>query len=92
MEKIAGRLGSDWRLIQPIVEVMDLVSAVVGMKQAETASKVQYAVAKKLLDTQRMQGDAAIKLLQAAANTGSTAGDQLTAAATGLGGQLDVLG
>ena len=47
-------------------------------------------IARKLLDNQQMQGDAAIKLIQAAAKTATTAGDQLVAAATGLGGQLDI--
>ena len=71
---------------------MDLVNMAVSLKQAQVASQVQFAVAKKLLDTQKLQGNAAVKLIEAAAKTGSTAGDALTAAATGLGGELDVSG
>lgn len=68
---------------------MDLVSAVVGLKQAEVTSRVQIAVAKKLLDMERMQGSSAVKLIEAAGRV-LTKGDELVAAATGLGGQLDV--
>jgi len=67
-----------------------LVSAAVGMKQAETMAKVQTAVARKVLDNDRMQGAAALKLLDAAAATSVKAGDALVAAATGLGGEVDV--
>ena len=69
---------------------MDLVSAVTGMQQAKLFAQVQYAVAGKILDSQRMDGSAAIKLIQAASNGVNKAGDQLVAAATGLGGELDV--
>jgi len=68
---------------------MDFVSAVVGFRQAELTSRVQLAVARKLLDTERMQGSAAVKLIEAAGQV-MTRGDELVAAATGLGGQLDV--
>jgi hypothetical protein len=71
---------------------MDLINAAVNFKQAELASKVQYAVARKILDNQQYQGDAAIKLLQAASKGTSQAGDELVAAATGLGAELDVYG
>ena len=53
-------------------------------------SQVQYAVAGKILDQQRSDGNAAIKLIQAATSGVNQAGDQLVAAATGLGGTLDV--
>ncbi len=69
-----------------------LISGVVGLKSAEMASKVQYAVARKMLDNQQMQGAAALKLLQAAGTGVAQAGDELVAAATGLGGQLDTYG
>jgi len=38
-----------------------------GMKAAEMATKVQYAVAAKTLDVARGQGQAAIQLIEAAA-------------------------
>ena len=47
------------------------------------------AVAKKMLDMQQFQGDAAVKLIQAASKSMNGAGDALVAAATGLGGQID---
>ena len=69
---------------------MDLVSAVSGLQQANVLAQVQYAVAGKVLDMQKFQGNAAVKLIQAASATADHAGDQLVAAATGLGGSLDV--
>ena len=71
---------------------MDLVSAFSGMQQAKLASQVQYAVAAKSMDMQRMQGAATIQLLESASAGASKAGDALVAAATGLGGSLDVFG
>jgi len=68
---------------------MDLVSAVTAMDQASTIGSVQMAVAKKILDMQSFQGDAAVKLIQAASKSMNGAGDALVAAATGLGGQID---
>jgi hypothetical protein len=69
---------------------MDLVSAVSGLQQASILAQVQYAVAGKVLDMQKFQGDAAIKLIEAASAGANQAGDALVAAATGLGGSLDV--
>lgn len=71
---------------------MDLTAGIVGFKQAQLASRVQFAVARKILDQQEQQGAAAIQLIQAAAKTGATAGDELVAAATGLGTSLDTYG
>jgi len=71
---------------------MDLVSAFTGMSQAKLASQVQYAVAAKSMDVQRMQGQAAIELLQSASAGAGNAGDAMVAAATGLGGSIDVYG
>jgi hypothetical protein len=71
---------------------MDLVNAVSGLQQSKVMGEVQIAVAKKVLDSQRMEGAAALKLLQAAADGASKSGDALVAAATGLGGSLDVYG
>ena len=71
---------------------MDLVGAFSNMQQMQTISQVQIAVAGKVMDMQRMQGAAAIKLLNAASEGMNKAGDQLVAAATGLGGNVDVYG
>ena len=71
--------------------IMDtgLVDAAVGIKQAQTLSRVQFAVAKKVLDTDRANGAAVLKLLDAATAGPAKAGDALVAAATGLGGAID---
>jgi hypothetical protein len=71
------------------MEIMDLVNAAIGIKQAETMSQVQMAVAKKVMDTDRANGDAVLKLLSAATGGASQAGDALVASATGLGGEID---
>lgn len=67
----------------------DLTSGIIAFKQATLDSKIQYAVARKILDNQEFQGAAAIKLIEAATKGTSRAGDQLVAAATGLGGAVD---
>jgi hypothetical protein len=69
-----------------------LTAGIVGFKQAELASQIDYAVAKKMLNNQRMQGAAAIQLIEAATKGTNKAGDQLVAAATGLGGEIDTYG
>lgn len=66
-----------------------LTAGIVGFQQATLDSKVQYAVARKMLDNQQFQGAAAIKLIEAAGKTANSAGDSLVAAATGLGGEVD---
>ena len=68
---------------------MDLTSAISGLQQAQTMSAVQISVARKILDMQQLEGDAAVKLIQAASQTSGNAGDTLVAAATGLGGHVD---
>jgi hypothetical protein len=68
---------------------MDLVNAAVGMKQAETTAQIQYAVAKKMMDMQKVEGAAIMKLLDAASQQAVQAGDALVAAATGLGAEVD---
>ena len=68
---------------------MGMVNAFVGMKQAETMSQVQMAVAKKVMDADRDNGAAALKLLDAATGGAAKAGDALVASATGLGGAVD---
>ena len=71
---------------------MDLTSAITGLQQAKTLSAVQMRVAKKMLDVQEFQGAAAVKLIEAAGRAGARAGDELVAAATGLGGNIDAYG
>jgi len=51
--------------------------------------EIQIRVAKKILDSQKQSGQGALQLLEAASNGASKAGDQLTAAAIGLGGEVD---
>ena len=69
---------------------LGIVNAAVAMKRSQTLSQVQVAVAKKVMDNDRMNGTAALKLLDAATQNTSLAGDRLVAAATGLGGNVDV--
>ena len=71
---------------------MDLTSAISGLQQAKTLSAVQMRVARKMLDAQEFQGAAAVKLIAAAGQTAARAGDELVAAATGLGGIIDAYG
>lgn len=68
---------------------MDLTAGIVNMKQAQVMGQVQMRVAKKMLDTQQMQGAAMVNLIDAAGKVATAAGDSLVAAATGLGGALD---
>ena len=69
---------------------MDLVSAVTDFQRTATMSSVQMAVARKVLNAQRADGAAAIKLIQAATEGFEQAADNMTAAAMGLGGSIDV--
>ena len=71
---------------------MDLTSAITNFQQAGVTSQIQIAVAKKILDAQRADGNTALQLLESASNTSASSGDALVAAATGLGGQLDTYG
>ncbi|MBC8105830.1 MAG: putative motility protein [Anaerolineae bacterium] len=71
---------------------MDLATSFSNLSQANTMSKVQIAVAQKVMDNQKMQGAAALELLNAASSGLSKAGDELVAAATGLGSRLDTYG
>ncbi len=68
---------------------MDLVQGAVAFKQAEMASKVQYAVAAKMMNNARQNGAAIVQLIDAANISANKAGDAMVAAATGLGGSLD---
>ncbi len=68
-----------------------LTNSIIAMKHGQAVSQVQFAVARKIMDQQQLQGAAAVKLIEAASK-GASAGDALVAAATGLGGELDTLG
>jgi hypothetical protein len=68
---------------------MDLTTAITNFQQAKVMSGVQIQVARKILDMQEFQGAAVVKLIQAAGATAAGAGDELVAAATGVGGNLD---
>ena len=71
---------------------MDLVSGISSFQQAKVFSQVQVKVAKKMLDMQEFQGNAAVQLIEAAGKSMRQGGDALVAAATGLGGNLDTYG
>lgn len=71
---------------------MDLAIGLSNLQAAKTMSQVQFAVARKVLDMQQLQGSAAIQLIEAASKGTSQAGDGLVAAATGLGSNLDAYG
>ena len=71
---------------------MDLTAAVTNIQHAKTMSSVQIRVARKLMDAQKLQGAAMVRLIEATGEAGARAGDVLTAAAIGLGGEIDVLG
>ena len=71
---------------------MDLVGAISSLQTSKILGQVQLRVAKKILDDQKLEGSAAVKLIQAATEGVSKAGDALAAQATGIGGLLDVQG
>jgi len=55
---------------------MSMIGAISSMQQAQTQQQVAYAVARKALDNAKMQGDAAIALLQTAAEIQQNAQSQ----------------
>ncbi|MCH8853221.1 MAG: hypothetical protein IID41_11305 [Planctomycetes bacterium] len=55
------------------MSAIGLVSAVVNLKAAGTLGKVQLAVAGKMLKIANQQGDSALKLIEAAADSMSAA-------------------
>lgn len=67
-----------------------LISCASAIQQATLANKIDYAVAGKVLDAKKAQGAGVLQLLNAAMVGPDGPGDALVAAATGLGGQLDV--
>lgn len=62
------------------MDPMELATALTGMKAAETMTKVQYAVAAKMLRIANDQGDSVAQLLQAAAEGFDEALAQVNAA------------
>jgi hypothetical protein len=68
---------------------MDLTSSISNLQQSQTMGQVQIAVAAKIMNMARLEGNSAVQLIDAASRGVAKAGDQLVAAATGLGGQLD---
>ena len=69
------------------MNVSSVAAAAVSLKSAETAFQTQVAVAGKLLENQRTQGDAVVQLLQAATDNLETASSDLLKA---VGGNLDI--
>ena len=69
---------------------MDLIAAAINFTQATLNTKVQYAVARKLLDCQQTQGAAVVAMIRNADVNQANASDQMVSAATGLGGSIDV--
>ena len=69
---------------------MDLAAGLSNLSQSQTLARVQTAVARKVMETQKQQGSAAIQLLNAATEGASKAGQNLAAASIGLGRNLDV--
>lgn len=80
--KLSGRSADDFGV--------DLVTAATNFSQANLATKVQYAVAKKLLDSQSEQGAAIVNMIQKADINQANASNDMVVAATGLGGSVDV--
>lgn len=70
--------------------VMDLVAAACQMQQAQLTSQVQVLVAKKILNSAKDEGTGALQLLNAASSGIDKAANNMVAAATGLGNQVDV--
>lgn len=59
------------------MDINSLATALVQLKSAQTASSIQYAVAARLLQIDRPQGAAAIKLIQAAGQRTEAAARQV---------------
>ena len=68
---------------------MDIASLASSIAQIQTSNSISVAVAKKSLDAQKQEGDAAIKLLEQAAKTAPGGGD---ASPDGVGAGIDVRG
>lgn len=73
------------------VDMDDLATAFSAISQASLQTRVDYAVARKVLDTQKQAGDAAVKLIEAAAETQAVAARSSVGIA-GLGERVDARG
>lgn len=71
----------------------DLASQFIAINQADLQTRVDYAVARKMLDTQKASGDAAVDLIRAAGRIGpdGTSGPG-TSGVPGLGECVDCRG
>lgn len=69
------------------MNVASIASAAVSFRAAESAAKVQFAVAAKALDQQRAAGDAVVQLLRSAQSNVDTSIANLAQA---IGGALDI--
>jgi hypothetical protein len=69
---------------------VDLTSAIVHFKSAEVASRVQYAVAARMLKVANDQNQAVLQLLESAAQGMEAASAQVAEAASDLSTGVDV--
>jgi hypothetical protein len=63
---------------------MDIASLATSLKQADVSNQISVAVARKTLDAQKQEGDAAIQLLEAAKQSAPGASPD------GIGARVDV--
>lgn len=70
---------------------MSDIAAFSSISQAQVQSEVSYAVARKSLDAAKAQGDAALALLQSAAEVQSNAQQQATPRPLGPGQTINVV-
>lgn len=71
----------------------DLAAQFIAINQASLQTRVDYAVARKMLDNQQASGDAAVKLIQAAAQIkADPATGPGTSGVAGLGECVDCVG
>lgn len=69
----------------------DLASQFIAIRQADLQTRVDYAVMRKMLDTQAETGDAAVKLIESAAKSQGQMLDAVSSLTdNGLGGTLDI--
>ena len=69
-----------------------LTSAITNLHTAETVSRIQMAVAARMLQTANAQGEAVVSLIESAAETMEQAAAQVASAAPYVGSNLDVVG
>lgn len=71
---------------------MDIAALATSMTQMDTQNRISTAVARKTLDSQKQQGDAAVALIQAAMAVAPGSPGSLAAVETGVGVRLDARG